>query len=405
MFNPSLLFSKILLLVISFSDVTFKLFWGSESNPFPLILLTFFFLSVGKIDFKMLVALVSVFVFSVISFFGAVRLQTVLISLSAYMQLILVYFYYKKFGINFNIALCRWIVLFHLVIGVMQYLGFFGFILELPLSVMLERSNTTALIEIGRGVTFLTTEPSHALQSIIFPIFILSMSLKYIDKFIAFTTIILTIFLSSAGVSIIYGMVIVVLIVILRPIYILFFIVLYIVFFEVMSERAFVILSYFYNILFSDGLISFVSALEFSGFRFPSIFAPIYSLGSIPEMFGIGAWELNIIPSLYEAGFNVENLGHWKFTGELHPIKPYSVLGNLVSDLWWFGVLFFLLFFIYSIKDFISSGIFLKKSVISVSIYFLALFSIAFLVTIGKPAFIAILGVVAHYAKTNNRIY
>lgn len=394
--SSSSVWSAVLILSISFSDVTFHLFGESESSPFPLISLLVLFVLEQKSLAFVLWWLFGLVLLSIPSFFFLVEPRTILISFAAYLQLALVYWYFYRYGLGSSFLLFRMIVLFHLILGLMQYSGMFELILEAPLSLMLNRANATSLVDIGRGVTFLTVEPSHALQSISFSIFVLSLSENRSDRYLAVLALLLTFFLSMAGQSFIYILVVLFVLIIFNPKFFVPLLILGMAIFPLLSGRAVDAidgLSNFAVYLDSDALMGM---MQLSGFRLPTVVASIDYLFSDPQAFGLGAWQLNILDSLYKFGFNVATLGHWGGQHDIHPVKPYSVFAVLVSDFWWFG---FAVYFVFLMKQMSCFSYFRKLSAVSpvaVSMFGLSLFALTVMGTTGKPAFIAVLGLLAH---------
>ncbi len=400
--RSSIFLANLLLLSLSFSDVTFNLFGATESTAFPLLIIGLMVLIEGRISKHLIYVVLFLISFFLLAVLNNLTLKTSVVGLAAYLQLAFVYFYFKSHGVLFSLSLCRAVVYFHLGIGFLQTLGTFEALLSPLLSLMLPRFYATALTEIGRGVTFLTTEPSHALQSIILPIFVLSISSFKRDKILAIATVLLTLALSKAGLGMLYVMVMFTVILLAKPKYSPFVIVFALVAFSLLSGRATLVVVQAQNLLSNFNLETLLLAISFSGFRIPSVLAPIIALRDLPSVLGIGAWEVNILDNLYAAGFDVPNLGHWRFTREIHPIKPYSLLANIASDMWWFGVIPFFIFVFRTVLNSVKCKLFVNGNTLAISMFWLSIFAILFLMTMGKPSFIAILGIVAFYSRTDS---
>jgi hypothetical protein len=389
----------LIFLSISFSDVTFNLFGNAETSPFPLLLISLIYLAKGKLT-KFAIFFVAILVMMLfLGIKNGVAYSTALIALVAYFQIAIVYFFFKKYGLNVSEKLCLNIVIIHLVIGVVQYSGGFEEILTSCLSILMPRGSGASLSEIGRGVAFITTEPSHALQSILLPIFILSLSPSRLKKIIAILAIMVTLVLSQSGLSMIYVLVFIISILFRRKILIIILIPFLLLLVNFIPGRAGEVAPLIIATINGLNLDSFVELTQFSGFRFPSVYASLLALSDLPISIGLGAWELSIIKNLEIAGYEVGKLGHWAYTGEIHPVKPYSLLANIASDMWWLGVVPFLFFIGGLIVNYFRKAPALMLSSVPFAFFALSIFALLFLGTTGKASFVAILGIISHYQK------
>lgn len=393
---PEKIVAPAVLLAISFSDITFNIFGRAESSPLPLVFITASYFLAGRCSISAIYYTLGLLLFFLVGLANNIPFQTAVISLVAYIQLVVVYVHYKNNGIDFTSQLCRNIIYFHLAIGFMQFSGFFDGILTPLLSLLMPRGSGSALSEIGRGVTFVTTEPSHALQSVIFPLFILSVSPRFYDRVLVVLTLIVTLALSQAGLVMIYLLVFFGAVAMRNVKTALVVSVMGYLLVDLIPGRAGVALSQLSDFVGQLNFETLVTISQHSGFRFPSVIASLLGLGELPAIMGLGAWELNILDNLSAVGFDLANLGHWRHTGELHPIKPYSLLANIAADMWWFGVFPFFMFMAFHVRAYLK-GYGMIKEPLPFAFYVLAIFSVLFLMTTGKPAFVAILGVIANF--------
>jgi hypothetical protein len=381
----------LLLAAISFSDVTFNLFPG-ESSPLPLMLVAWLLVIRGDIRLSGAMLLGgAVFVGLAYSALFQISYSVSFTSALAYLQLLAVGAYYYKYGWSHGSDFPRMLVFFHLFVGVLQYFGAATNILEAFLTAALPRASATALGEIGRGVPFVTTEPSHALQSIALPCYLLLLE-KSRDRWFSIVSLALTLLMAGAGVGYLYFIFFIGFFVYRRPavagasVFLVYILLAYVV----PETRAGGILRMAAPLILSATVEDLRSLTALSGFRLPSVISSYMSLTSLPISFGFGSWEGSILTLMESAGYDTERLGHWIFTGEYHPVKPYSPVANLCVDFWWGGVIIALVMLYLPVKRWVSLE---SKGVLNPAIsafYVACLLGFLFLVTVGKPAFIAV---------------
>lgn len=382
----------LLLASISFSDVTFNLFPG-ESSPLPLMLAAWL-LAVRR-DLRLFgMSLLGSCVVIGLAYSSLFQISysVSFTSVFSYLQLLAVGVYFYKYGWDHGTYFPRMLVIFHLAVGLLQHFGIASSILEPILSAALPRASATALLDIGRGVPFVTTEPSHALQSIVLPCYIILLH-KVRDRWFGITALALTLLMAGAGVGYLYFLFFTGFLAYRKPVIAAAAVALayIIVAYLIPDTRAGSILQTAVPLVTSSTLDDLRALTALSGFRVPSVISSYLSLASPPLSFGFGSWEKAILPLMESAGYDTERLGHWVFTGEYHPVKPYSPVANLCIDFWWLGLMAALVLLATPVRRWLSAE---SKGVVNPAasaLYVACLFGFMILVTVGKPAFIAVI--------------
>ena len=382
-----------LLVSVSFSDITFGAVSG-ETSSFPLLLaLLLMLFRSDRVDGSYL-GIVSLFLSLAVisSIFNGIELGLAVASAVAYMQVAAVAYYYWRYGWLHGMLIPSAIVCIHVVVGCLQYFGFLTAALDFVFSLTLPRGSATALHDIGRGVSFWNTEPSHALQSILLPCFILLFGTSW-HRLLSVSVVIATVLMSSAGVGALYLIIFCLILFLLRPVLafaILGAVVLFVWLIGAEGRLGYIsVVVYEY---FSWGGWSAIGNLTLlSGFRLPSVLSSYTNLLSIPSGFGSGYWSVSVLDLMELAGYETEVMGHWVFTGEYTPVKPYSLAANLVVDFWWFGAGLVLCVSWVRLKDIFGAFRAGFLSDYQFCMIWVSLFGLLFLITAGKPAFASIL--------------
>lgn len=304
----------------------------------------------------------------------------------AYFQ-ILVVFYCTKF-VHFEKL--KFIVITFMLINIIVCLMQFFSIGSEPLQFLLEylvpRATAAQLIDSGRGVSGITSEPSHLAMSI----FIQAFLLLYIGHikghdytYFSALYVLFGVLISSSGTGIFLFLIYLVpfflkqIKLFLIGIVLLFLVPTYLP----MPVRLSEILSYFGSIS-SD---SIRDAFYLSGFRLPSVVSSYaYSFTNF-TIGGVGSWFTRIIDAYDYLGIDYKSLGHFVYTGEWTPTKPTSLFANISLEFGVYGLIFSIVLMFKLIKNF------RNVDVKFYPYYFVAIFAAYFLSTTGNPEFPVIL--------------
>lgn len=390
----------ILLLSVSFSDVTFHVHPG-ESSVFPLVLaLVLFGL---RSDYSKNVV---IFVFLALAFgiaygwAGGASVDAAMQAGIAYLQLIVVGAYYLRWGWTGPLSVPIGILSFHLIIGFMQYSEVASESLAYFLGLLLPRSSAVALSDIGRGISFVSTEPSHALQSILLPMYLVAFEGDPRMKSLAAFSFLATVFFSGAGVGYVYLAIAILFASVRRPVLaVVASMLITLVIYSVLEKESRIIslaLS-FSAILDGWSWDAFLMATSLSGFRLPSVLAAYSSLLYPPSWVGFGMWDVRSLDFIARLGYDIENLGHWRYTGELTSIKPYSPVANLILDFWWAGLVAPILLVSKPLETVFNSKS--GRNLVADALLFVGVFGVFFLVTVGKPAFVSTICVAEYFRR------
>ncbi|WP_159098971.1 hypothetical protein [Aquabacterium olei] len=389
-----------LLLAASFSDVTFHAHPG-ESSVFPLALaLALFGLRSDYSKNATVLVFLALALGVAYGWAGGASVESAAQAGIAYIQLIVVGAYYLKWGWTGPLSVPVGILSFHLIIGFMQYSEFASDSLAYFLGLLLPRSSAVALSDIGRGISFVSTEPSHALQSILLPMYLVAVEGDLRMRWLAAFSFLATVFFAGAGVGYVYLMVAILFASIRRPILaIVSSMVIALVVSSVLEKDSRIIslaLSFF--AIFDDwSWDAFLMATSLSGFRLPSVLAAYSSLLYLPSWVGFGMWDVSSLEFISRLGYDVENLGHWRYTGELTSIKPYSPVANLILDFWWAGLVAPVLLVSKPLATVLCSKA--SRNVVADALLCVGVFGVFFLVTVGKPAFVATICMAEYFRR------
>jgi hypothetical protein len=243
--------------------------------------------------------------------------------------------------------------------NVFFFLLFFGFLQTLNLTAFLEniysflipRGNFKSMIDSGRGVALLSTEPSRAALEVVFLALLIKKTfLKkqlYFDIFI----VIYVNFIIQGGYALLYSSIYflfslprksLVAVVPLFSVAVVFFIE------KITNLRGY----YIINRLFETN--TFLETLvQLSGFRVLSFIAGVKYAILNPFGGGFGNWEVSSLTALNLTKFDPSTIPHfiYKSEGFWHPIKPTSIFGNMLLDFGLFGTIILLISMMFIVRS------------------------------------------------------
>lgn len=375
-------------------DVTFNLIPG-ETSPYGLLGSILWI--VFKKKYHLLNSFLFIFffliLFGICSVYGGSPIDESIKQVIAYLQIITILLVVSDKDFEINYKFVFYIALAVVIIGLIQVTGVLSSLIDPIMKILIPRGSGYSLINIGRGGAMLNSEPSHATQSSYIVAFLIARHFIHtnMDKgyLLSIAYLLIVLVLAGAGVGFVY-MVIFLSIVILnlkisslmKLLSIFGFSIFVVIYFNFIPSRLVVISNVLFN--FENFHIFKDLAFNLSGFRFPSVYsAYIYSFDN-PFPLGPGSWYYRILDAYKIAGFDISQLGHFMYTGEVSPTKPYSFFANVVIE---FGFLGYIIlgFFIYKSYMIYKKIDKIKKPFLGVSI-----FGLLFLNTLGSPVMVAI---------------
>lgn len=395
----------IIIFSIAFPEVTFNLVPG-ETSPLPFLASTGWL--IYKKKKKSLTIIILCFIFTLLMSIPSILKEIPVIEILkqsvAYIQIVSVYLAIsdREFIIPASIIDRIFIlIIFALFVGFFQKFGIFTNAVDSVLNVLTRRGSGMAWE--GRGVGFISNEPSHVSISMFFWAFIFFEKLKnnYSSLRSEVTSVLLIIyvmFFSGAGVGILLFSVFIFSYVVkskLSTSLITFttisFTIAIIANTSIISDRLVELANTFSDFNNFSTFAASISLL--SGFRIPSVYVSYLSI--LDNLFpkGIASWYSDSLDLYNEHGINLYEYGHFAYQNNLDPTKPYSVASNLILD---FGFISFLF-----LAKFIGIILFAAKKIgrFSFSLLITGSFSIMFLGTLGNPTFIAIIAILVKEAK------
>lgn len=372
----------------------------AETSPIPLMVALVLFHLRSGFDKNLIYSTLFLMLASALAIINEIVLIDIIEQLAVYLQVLFVGYYFYKFGIQgINIKLLYFILFFHCIVGISQYFEIVA--INNLISVLIPRTETLIDNISGRGVPFLSTEPSEALQYILLPIFLLLVKggNSKLNIILVWTTIVLTVFLSSSGTSFLSFMILI----------------FFSAFFYLGFTKFIIFLIFCFGLFLSIDILDLLIAYEvenravsiaiqlldsnpsylfelisqISGFRFALDYASFSSFLYLQPAYGVGSWTVNSLYSLSQAGIDINNFADFMYLDTV-PLKPVSLLGLLILE---FGVLGILIVFYLAYVSIPAVNKFLKTKNENFSKPFLllAVFKVSFLVIVGNPTSVAII--------------
>ncbi|WP_165312516.1 hypothetical protein [Vibrio ziniensis] len=331
---------KFLEVLLFFPSVTFSLI-KAEIFPYGII----YFL-VGRVRLYKNVMLV-IFLMIISSIYGALYFQEisdeVIRSIFAYLNPLLVYVYILNERKRSSENIVKFIFFGLLALGLLQFSGLANAIaLDSIIDILMSRGGTD-VVEGGRGISLLSSEPSRAACEVTFVYILFRYSFLnhkvtiIFDVFIAF--FILYFIRSATG--LIYISIFLLLEYRLKLVIALGILFLAVGFSDLSSSsRA---LNLLHAALSQDDFSSFVSlALNASGFRFISVYAAYKSMFNAIFGFGVGFWEFSSKIALNNSGIPAYDISYFNtwFGGRYESVRPVAYFASIALDM---GIIGFIL--------------------------------------------------------------
>ena len=373
----------------------------AETTPIPLLIVFYLFHLRSGFDRNLIILSIFLLFSSSFSLMQGISFMDVFEQLSVYLQILFMGYYVIKFGLqNISIKLLYLIIFFHIIVGFSQF--FEISIINNAVSILIPRTETLIDNISGRGVPFLATEPSEALQYILLPLFLLSLKNKNsnFNSSLIFFTVLITTLLSTSGTSFLTFFIFFIFIIyfLLKPfkfILLSAFIAVFLLNFDFLNflnlfdsdNRA---LSIAIQILSTDPyyLVDLVS--QISGFRFALDYASFTSFFYFQPAYGVGSWTVNSLYSLSQSGIDINYFADFMYL-DIVPLKPVSVPGILILEFGLVGLLFVIFLIIKSYRFILIFFKSLNFNNLSKTLLIVAILKIFFLVIVGNPSSIAII--------------
>jgi len=378
-----LFLSFLFLFGIFFSSVTFNVTPGETSAISGLAsALILFYIPIRDVFRVFIIASFSA-IFCYV--FVNQNLPEIVKQLFAYIQILLVFYTIRFVDFEKLELIIRLMIAVNLIVCFMQFFNLGTVYLQTILDILMSRSSATALVDIGRGVSGVTSEPSHLALAAFLQAFILLYSglLRGRDySYFCYIYILLMVILSSSGTGV------TLLIIFLIPFAFsnrkVLFLALGLLFLAPLlidlPDRLTSILSYFTEINWDSA----VDVFYLSGFRFPSVLSSYaYSFSEI-TIGGPGSWFTRIIEAYDYMGIDYKTLGHFADTNDWAPTKPMALFANISLEFGILGLFFSLILLIRSLKRIPYLDLKFHPY------YFVSIFALYFLSTAGNPEFLVI---------------
>lgn len=393
-------FENLLVLSIFFIHASFGII-PAETTPIPLLIVIFLFHLRTGFDRNLIILSIFLLFSSSFSLLQGIKTIEVFEQLFVYLQLLYIGYYILKFGLQrISIKLLYSIIFFHIIVGISQFFDFA--LINSFVSILIPRTETLIDNISGRGVPFLATEPSEALQYILLPLFLLSLKKKNLNTnaLLIFFTIFITTLLSASGTSfltffIFFIFITFFLLKIFKFTLLSAFVLFFLLNFDILNllnlfdseNRA---LSIAIQILSSDPyyLVDLIS--QISGFRFALDYASFISFLYFQPAYGVGSWTVNSLYSLSQSGIDVNYFADFMYL-DIVPLKPVSVPGILILEFGLIGLFFVIFMIIKFCKSVLTFFKTTNFNFVSKSFLVIAILKIFFLVIVGNPSSIAII--------------
>lgn len=343
--------------MLFFPSITFGIY-SAEIFPWAFIISLLYIKSYNKYFLLLILVLFFSFLFTFSSlnnsfiFFEGVR------SLGAYYNSLFAFAFViclNNLRIFKIIKISKFIFGLLLILGIIQFFGIIQF-LDPLFKFIIPSSSASVLLEINRGVNLLSIEPARAGNELIFLyilfrlVFIKRNKIIYDILFACYLLIII----QSAMVILFYSIFVLLYyrLKLLYPALILILILPFIKFDFIGGGRAIDLFNELYLLENYDDI--FFTLINTSGHRLISIYSSfLYGL-TYPFGGGIGNWMISSVEALKMTGFDLSSLNYFKLFGNNFAvgIRSSGFVSNLILDIGWLGISFFIFYLYKSLKDY-----------------------------------------------------